>query len=194
MDADTVLKMLSRRQRGRFLEGWHHRRETLGSRIHVYTFQERVVGALALSPSMGPVLYEVGKKFGVEFAQDAQRWLSSQPGYRPLSNAKNTEEVNLSGEMKAFQTVYKANGIGLIKVVEYQKDRSIIVEVRECADCFDIENIGKAVCYSVAGNMAGTLEIALNKQLGFVESKCIAKGDSWCEFKFNVLNFDEWEK
>jgi predicted hydrocarbon binding protein len=187
MDAETILKMLSRRQRGRFLEGWHHRRETLGSRIHVYTFQERVVGSLALSPSMGPVLYEVGKKMGVEFGQDAKHWLASQPGYRALADAKNAEEANLSGEMKAFQTVYRANGIGLIKVVEYQKDKIMVVEVRECADCFDIDNIGKAVCYSIGGNIVGSMEVALGRDLGFIESKCVAKGDSYCEFKLNFL-------
>jgi predicted hydrocarbon binding protein len=187
MDAETILRILSTRQRGRFLEGRHRTRETLGSRVHLYTFQERILGALALSPSMGPVLYEAGKKAGALFAQDAKRWAANQLGYRALADAKNAQEANLSGEIKVFQGVYKSNGVGLINVVEYQKNKSILVEVRECADCFDVDIIGKAVCYSIGGYIAGSLEVWLGRELGFLESKCVAKGDSLCEFRFNFL-------
>lgn len=185
MDAETILRQLSRRQYGRFVEGRRSSRETLRSRIHLYSFQERVIGALALSPSMGPVLYEAGKKVAAYIVRDFQTWLKRQPDYCALANAENVEEANLSGEIRGFQVMYKSNGVGLMKVVEYQKGKLIVAEVRECADCFDVKNMGKPICYSVGGNLAGSLESALGRQLGFVESKCVAKGDSCCEFRFN---------
>ena len=194
MDKEGILKLLARRQHDRFFSGRYRARETLGSHIHLFTFQERTLGALALSPSMGPVLYEAGKKVAIYFAKDAREWLRHQPDYRAISKAENAEEANLSGEIKAIQVVYKSNKVGLLSVVEYVRDKLIVVEVCECSDCFDIENIGKAICYSIGGNIAGSLEVALDRQLGFVETKCVAKGDSWCEFKFNILHFDERAK
>ena len=190
MNAETILNLLSRRQYDRFIGGRHCTRESLRSRVHIYSFQDRILGALALSPSMGPVLYEAGKKVATFFALDAQTWLKHQPNYRALADAENVKEANLSGEITAFQTVYKSNGMGLIDVVDYEKGKLIVVQVRECADCFDVENIGRTICYSVGGNLAGSLEVALGRKLGFVESKCIAKGDSLCEFRFNYLPED----
>ena len=186
MEAETILRDLSRRQLGRFIEGWHHRRETLGSHVHLYTFQERVVGALILSPSMGLVLYEAGKKVAAHIVHYFNDWVKSQPGYHALADAENVEEANLSGEIMGFKIIYKSNGVGLVNVVEYQKNKLIVVEVRECADCFDMDNIGKAVCYSIGGNIAGTLEVAVGRELGFVESKCCAKGDAYCEFRYTL--------
>jgi predicted hydrocarbon binding protein len=139
---------------------------------------------------MGPVLYEAGKKVAFYFAQDAREWLRYQPGYRALAKAENAEEANLSGEIKAIQVVYKSNRVGLLSVVECVKDKLIVVEVHECSDCFDIGNIGKPICYSIGGNIAGSLEIALDRELGFVETKCIAKGDTTCEFRFSIRKKD----
>jgi hypothetical protein len=110
--------------------------------------------------------------------------MTSQPGYLALADAENVEEANLSGEIMGFKNIYKSNGVGLVNVVEYQKHKLIVVEVRECADCFDVGNIGKAICYSIGGNIAGTLEVSFGRKLGLVESKCYAKGEECCEFRY----------
>jgi predicted hydrocarbon binding protein len=81
-----------------------------------------------------------------------------------------------------------------VKLTEYEKDKLMVFEVYECADCFAVGNIGKAICYSVGGNIAGSIKVWLGREVGFIESKCVAKGDPCCEFRFNLtMKGGDWE-
>jgi predicted hydrocarbon binding protein len=194
MNAQAVLNLLAKRQVDRFLGTHKHARKELRDYVHLYSFQDRVLGALILSPSMGPVLFEAGRKVAFHFAEKASPILKKLPNYRSLVNAASVEEAMLSTEVTALQIVYKTNGLGFVKLTKYEKDKLIVFEVYECADCFAVGNIGQAICYSVGGNMAGTLQAALDREVGFIESKCTAKGDPCCEFRFSLkMEVDEWE-
>jgi predicted hydrocarbon binding protein len=186
MNAETMIKLMARRQLDRFLGTHKHARKELRDYVHLYSFQERVLGALILSPSMGPVIYEAGKKVALNFAEEAAPLLKRFPDYRSLVEAKTIEEARLATEITSLQVVYKTNGLGFVKLTKFEKDNLVVFEVYECSDCFAVGNIGKALCYSVGGNIAGTLEAALGREVGFTEPKCYGKGDPCCEFRYTI--------
>jgi predicted hydrocarbon binding protein len=186
MNADAILRLLTDRQVDRFLGKHKHVRKEFRDHVHLYSFQERAIGPLILSPSMGPVLFEAGKRVALHFVEKATPLLKRLPNYRSLAEARSLEEARLSTAVAALQIVYKSNGLGSMKLTKYEKDKLIVFEVHECADCFAVSNIGKAICYSIGGNIAGSLEAALAREVGCIESKCIANGDSCCEFRFNL--------
>ena len=186
MDVEAVLNLLAKRQINRFLGSEHEVRPKLGNNVDLYSFQERTLGALVLSPSMGPVLFEVGRKVALEAGKQALAILSQLSNYHSFAEATNLEEAKHSSEYPLLQFIYQSTGTGMMEVTRFEKDKQVVVQVEECAECFAVGNIGKAVCYFLGGNIAGALEASLNREVGCVESKCIAKGDSYCEFRIAI--------
>ena len=195
MDSETILKMLATRQADRFLKGNQSVRVKLGNIVDLYAFQERMLATLILTPSMGPVLYEAARKVAIQATKDAIEMTSKLQNYHSLANADNREEATLSTELKLLQNVCESTGTGLLQLSQYERNKLIVFQVDECAECFALPDIGKPVCYYTAGDLAGSIETVLSRKVGFVESKCRAKGDQICEFRsiFKV-EVDEWER
>jgi predicted hydrocarbon binding protein len=186
MDVEAMLNLLARRQIDRFLGAKQEVRPKLGNRVDVFAFQERTLAALILSPSMGPVLFEVGRKLALEAAKRAVEAVSKLPDYHSFVGAKNLEEARLSTEFALLQLVFKSTGVGLLKLTHYEKDKQSVSEAEECAECFAFGDVGKTVCYYTGGILIGVLQAAFNRRVGFVESRCVAKGDPCCEFKCDL--------
>jgi predicted hydrocarbon binding protein len=191
MDVKAVLNLLAKRQINRFLGSDHETRPKLGNHVDIYSFQERTLGALVLSPSMGPVLFEAGKKVAIEAGKQAIAIVSQLSNYRSFAKAANLEEATHSTEYPLLQHIYESTGSGLLKMTHFEKDKQIVFEVRECAECYATGNIGRAICYYLGGDLAGALESSLNRQVGFIESKCVAIGDPLCEFRYTLSKQQE---
>ena len=65
--------------------------------------------------------------------------------------------------------------VGVVK----KTAKSVIVE--ECAFCYGSKNLHKSICSYLAGMISGIL--SKKKSVNVIETKCIANGDSVCEFK-----------
>jgi len=186
MDVEALLNLLAKRQINRFLGSEQEVRPKLRNNIDIYSFQERTLGALALSPSMGPVLFEAGRRVALEAGKQAIAILSQLSNYRSFAHASSIEEAKRSSEYPLLQFIYQSTGSGMMKITHFEKDKQIVVEVEECAECFAAGNIGRPVCYFLGGNIAGALQASLNWPVGCVESRCVAKGDPCCEFRYTL--------
>jgi predicted hydrocarbon binding protein len=191
--AEKVLKAIGRMQYEKFLGSTSKDqiREKLGDSVDLLSFQERVLGALSLSKSMGPILFEAGRKPALYMAEEMWPWAREQPDYRGMSDAKDLEAARLSSEFTTLQEWLQSTRLGLLRLSEFEKNKLIVFQVEECAICYGVRNLGRTVCYFLGGIIAGTLEGTLNRGVGFSESKCYAKGDPNCEFRCNLLPVKE---
>lgn len=167
-------------------EGKSRIREKLGDVIDLLSFQERLLGSLALSTSMGPVIFEAGKRVAKYINSKSYPLYSNLPSYRSFAEAKTLKEARLSTMCEILQAQFRTTHSGLIELTEYEKDKLVVFQIEECADCYGIGNLGTNVCYYSGGAIAGILEDLFGKSVGFIESKCYAKGDSCCEFRYNI--------
>jgi predicted hydrocarbon binding protein len=190
LKADDILNALAKRQFERFMgtQGASVRlRKRLGNNIDMWAYQERVIGVLALSKSMGPVLAEAGRKVGRSLAARSLSMIKKLPNYRNIMESNTLEEARLSTEWSVVQGMYQMTGTGIITLVEFEKSNRLAFQVEECVSCTGLPNLGESVCYYLGGQLAGAVEVIIGKSIGFVETKCQAKGDSCCEFKCKII-------
>lgn len=185
---ETILEAIANAQFERAFgsEGKSRIREKLGDVIELLSYQQHLIGPLALSPSMGPVLFESGKKVGKYINSKSYPLYSNLPSYRGFVEAKTLKEARLSTFCELLHAQFRATHAGLIELTEYEKDKLVVFQIEECADCYGIGNLGMNVCYYGGGAIAGVLEDLLGRSVGFIESKCYAKGDSCCEFSYDI--------
>jgi hypothetical protein len=190
MKADDVLDALAERQFRRFVGNPSpgiKLRKRLGNYVDMWAYQERVIGVLALSKAMAPVLAEAGRKVGRALLTKALPFIKRMPDYQSITKAGSLSEAMSSTEWNIIQSMYKTTGMGIVKMVRYEKDMLFVFQAEECASCTGLPNLGESVCYYVGGQVAGAMETAIGKNVGFVEAMCQAKGDSLCEFRCNIL-------
>jgi predicted hydrocarbon binding protein len=194
MNAEEILRIMARRQVERIMNVLKPIRSSLGNNVDMFSFQERLLGTLILSPSMGPVLYEAGRRVALEATSEARAILKKRSDYHGLVDAENLDEARSSTEFMLLQLVYRTTGTGILQLSQYEKDKLMTVQVNECAECFGLPKIGKALCHYVGGDLAGSMESILGRRVGFAESKCLANGDQVCEFRSSLkIEVGEWE-
>ncbi len=194
MKADDILEALAERQFKRLVSNPSPNtkiRKRLGDTIDMWAYQERVIGVLALSKSMGPVLAEAGRKVGRALTMKALPFIQRMPNYQSITKAGSLSEAINSTEWNIVQLMYRTTGTGIISMVRFEKDVLMVFQVEECVSCTGLPNLGESVCFYLGGQLAGAMEVAVGKNVGFVESLCQAKGDSLCEFRCNVLSTNQ---
>jgi predicted hydrocarbon binding protein len=186
--AEEILKAIGRMQYEKLLgtttkEGI---RRKLGDLVDLLSFQERVLGVLSLSKSMGPILFEAGKRPAQYMAEEMWPAAREQSDYRGIADATDLDEAKLSSEFVTLKMFLETTRLGLLNLTEYERDKLIVFQIEECAICYGVGDLNKSVCYFLGGIIAGTLEGILGKRVGFAESKCCAKGDPVCEFRYRI--------
>jgi len=187
--AEKVLRAIGRMQYEKFLGSVdkYEPRKKLGDHVDLISFQERVLGVLSLSQSMGPILFEAGKKPALYMAEEMWPEAKKQPNFHSMGDANDLDEARLSDEFTTLQGFLETTRLGLLSLSAFEKNKSIQFEVDECAICYGVGNLGRTKCYFLGGIIAGTLEGTLGRRVGFSESKCCAKGDPICEFRYSLL-------
>jgi len=113
------------------------------------------------------VLYEAGKRVGEHVA----RRLSEMFG---LKGKELLEALAQAGQATGW-------GITEIKEINFKRSTATII----VKDCFEAVAWGKkpyTVCHWTRGYSAGFLSVVFNKPVEATETKCLAKGDEYCEF------------
>jgi predicted hydrocarbon binding protein len=190
MKADDILEALAERQFKRIVSNPTPNvklRKRLGNFIDMWAYQERVIGVLALSKSMGPVLAEAGKRVGRALSTKALTLIRKLPSYESIIKSNSLAEAVHSTEWGIVQAMYEATRTGIINMTRYEKGKLLTFQVEECVSCTGLPNLGESVCYYLGGQLAGAIEVVLGENVGFVETMCQAKGDSLCEFKCNIV-------
>ena len=113
------------------------------------------------------VLYEVGKKIG----QHAARRISEMFG---LKGKELLEALAQAGQATGW-------AITEIKEVDFERSSATII-VKDCFEAIAWRKKPYAVCHWTRGYLAGYLSVVFNKPVEATETKCLAKGDEYCEF------------
>ncbi|WXG46673.1 MAG: ATPase domain-containing protein [Candidatus Atabeyarchaeum deiterrae] len=86
--------------------------------------------------------------------------------------------------LEMFASYISANGSGITELAEFT-DETITFRVRHSL-CSMNERSDKPTGQYLAGALAGATELALGKKVQCIETKCVAKGDDYCEFTCKV--------
>ena len=92
------------------------------------------------------------------------------------------------GEFKKLLTVsealFKASGFGEAKIIEVDiKSKQGKVKIKNNFECELFKNANEPSSHFVRGLWAGWFEKLFGKEVKAIETKCIAKGDKYCEFE-----------
>lgn len=74
----------------------------------------------------------------------------------------------------------------MIGMENRSRDRLVAFQVEERFFRHGMTNIGKSIRYH-SRTTTGFEDSILEKDVGFVESKCYAKGNSCCEFRYRMI-------
>ena len=99
-----------------------------------------------------------------------------------------TENTGLSGEILIpliFEIMKIFNWIGDYKIVKFNlKKPDVVFRVWNLMDCESFKDkIDKPTSHYFRGVISGFTSKISGKQLVFIESKCVARGEPYCEFK-----------
>jgi len=62
-----------------------------------------------------------------------------------------------------------------------------LIRVKDCYQCGNMPNMGKTLCSTDAGIIAGVLDTICKQRYSVKETKCWGTGHDFCEFEINEL-------
>jgi len=113
------------------------------------------------------VLYNAGKRIGQHAAN------------------RISEVFGLKGKelIEALAQAGQATGWAITEIKEIDLNRaSATIIVKDCFEAVAWREKPYTVCHWTRGYLAGYLSVVFNKQVEAKETKCLAKGDEYCEF------------
>ncbi|MCZ7398610.1 MAG: hypothetical protein O8C62_02845, partial [Candidatus Methanoperedens sp.] len=84
--------------------------------------------------------------------------------------------------LKELADIWKKLELGTIELAEANK-----IRVKDCYQCSNMPDVGKPLCPSDAGIIAGVLDKILGKKHSVKEVKCWGTGYDFCEFEIKEL-------
>lgn len=140
-------------------------------------------------------------EFTREMAKDDEKakWLYTST--KRIFKEKFTQEVRrkyLLDKKKLFNwiaSIAEIAGYGRIQIVDYdEKNMRGIARIYNNAICAALKPSQKAMGHIFRGMTAGVAEAAYDAQGDCIETKCIAKGDEYCEFVVRLTSDFEKEQ
>ncbi len=96
-----------------------------------------------------------------------------------------SEKFGLKGRELLVEVLktYQAGGLGRVELVEYDPQATnIVLRLYDSIECKIFKGSDKPVSQFIRGHLSGLLSGLLKADVRVIESKCIAKGDPYCEF------------
>ncbi|MCS7365013.1 MAG: hypothetical protein NDF54_06205 [archaeon GB-1867-035] len=85
--------------------------------------------------------------------------------------------------IKITQALYKQVAYGIMEIKWYDMDRcEAMVRIYDNFECELFKETDKPASHFIRGTMAGWFSAFFNKEVIAIETKCIAKGDPYCQF------------
>lgn len=105
-------------------------------------------------------------------------------GYDIGSNviSKQIMGFRLKEVLKELADIWKKLNLGTVELVEANR-----IRVKDCYQCGHMPDVGKPLCASDAGIIAGVLDKTLGKKHTVKEIKCWGTGYDFCEFEIEEL-------
>jgi predicted hydrocarbon binding protein len=80
--------------------------------------------------------------------------------------------------------IYRAGGWGNIELVKYSpEENEIVLRLYHSFECEAFKGSEKPMSSFVKGHINGLVSGILDRELSITETRCIAVGDLYCEFK-----------
>jgi len=118
------------------------------------------------------MLYHLGLEAGRSRGRHAME-MARRVGIRSLDRA-----------LELVAKALKALGYGIIEILEFQEEPPIIrMRIYQSIECELGRGVGQPFSQYVRGIIAGMISEILQREMTAKEVKCIAKGDSYCEFE-----------
>jgi predicted hydrocarbon binding protein len=129
------------------------------------TFRAMIEGTeKILGSATEPIWWEIAKHAGTDFAREL------------LKVGTDPEEVPTMLEI-----FFTQGGWGTIKS-KIDLTKKAVIRIENCATARKSKS-NKPICYFVSGFISGVADAMLNEVTDCSETKCMAKGDPFCEFK-----------
>ena len=89
--------------------------------------------------------------------------------------------------------IFSSWGYGKLEFLELDGNKPYAkLKVTNSANAIGYEKSTKPVCHFIRGILAGAGTIIMETEMHCLETKCVAKGDEYCEFE--VITKEELEK
>jgi predicted hydrocarbon binding protein len=79
--------------------------------------------------------------------------------------------------------IYQSAGWGRVKIVSYEPEATTVIRLHDSFECGALEGSERPMSNFIRGHINGLISGILNKELSIIETKCISKGDEYCEFE-----------
>ncbi len=96
-----------------------------------------------------------------------------------------SEKLGLKGKELLVEILkaYQAGGWGKVKLIEYDLRRNrIVLRLYNSIECKIFRKADNLVSQFIRGHLSGLLSGLLKADVRVMESRCIARGDPYCEF------------
>lgn len=190
--------------RGRYREGIHERkkesmlritmntlnsitkqeliRENLGDYCHIGLVQQMTLSLLALDPLVRPLFYRVGKDLGM-FGALPSFCISANPRISSEYRVSQRFEEIMQGVVALFaQPERYPTYITESAELKELDSTSALLRIYGSAFSAGVPSIGEPVDYTLAGNIAGMIEVLLGKYVRVEEQNCWGLGARHCDF------------
>jgi len=159
----------------------HRIRPKLGDEIHIFDLQSRLASTLISSEGLSAALYAGGVKYGRSTANYITLCSEVSHYMKDFRAIKNVKDARKSELFRLFSAFFEINKSGILDIKGYKKDR-IVLTIDECSEASGLPNMDRKVCYFPCGCLTGFMSVVLDKNFVGMETKCVAKGDTICEF------------
>ncbi len=192
MEEEKMIKYIARDIAQKTLNLWRGKpepiRKKLGDYIHLIELQNRLTSILLFTFGMKAAIMGAGQTIGRAMASYYTLCSDIAQRIKKFREAKIFEEIANSDLIKMLQELFEKTGLGLLKVIDFEKDDHITLAIEECVECAGLPNIGKRVCYYMTGYLEGMFSVFFDKEVRGKEKKCVAKGDESCEIEIFILD------
>ncbi len=180
-------------------------RKRLGDYVSILVLRDILFSILSLSPTKyTPFLYTWGKFIGNQAAKQAKSTLK----ITALTKLMTTLDPIRVLKIDIYKDAITKNWLSVksfIPTITYVDERTKVFRIRidECDEAWGLHNIGKKICFFEGAIMAGHTEGIVNTSINAIETKCVARGDEYCEFfcslnpkfpELEILNTEYLEK
>ncbi len=166
-------------------------RQLIGDYCHLETLQMSNFSILALDRMAGPLLYQAGKDVG-KYGAGQMLLLNLNPRIAAeFRIGPRFHEI-----MRGLQQVYSDHTRFPIWVSDNAeltelKSDSAILRIHGSAYAVQAPRIGEPLCYTLAGEIAGQIEVLLGRFAKVREISCWGLGDEYCEFLIETSEEEE---
>jgi len=159
-------------------------RPKLGDKINIFFYQARGIPSISNKESAKMILKNgesVGKTLGDAYCHYAPLCPDTSENLGELRNAKTKKDLDKNLIIKEFAGFMKNSYFGILEIHSFGKGK-LVLRIQECGECFGLPIFDKSICHFSLGLFSEFFGKLFNKKIKSYESKCVAKGDDFCEF------------